>query len=110
MIRRQSKYRAVKTAGYDSKKEYLHAMKLKTLEKAGKISNLQQQVRFELLPKQQDDKGRCIFRAINYIADFVFTDEQGKKHVQDVKGMKTKEFIIKEKLFYYKYRQKIEII
>lgn len=45
-----NKYGAVKTRGYDSKKEAQRADELRLLERAGEISELQEQVRFELIP------------------------------------------------------------
>ena len=107
---RKSKYGAKKTDGYDSKREASYASCLHILAKRGEIKCLEKQKTFELLPKQVDKNGKCIYRGIKYIADFCFYDKDGNYHVQDVKGFKTKEFSIKEKLFYHKYGVKIEII
>lgn len=81
---------------FASKKEYSRYYELKLLEKAKVISNLQFQVKFEILPKQKDE------RSVKYIADFVYI-ENGKTVVEDSKGYRTKEYIIKRKLFKYKY-------
>lgn len=110
MIYKRSKYRAVKTNGYDSKREARYASQLHLLQQAGEITNLEEQKRFELLPKQTDSNGKCIFRAIYYVADFCFYDKEGKYHVQDVKGLKTDVFSLKEKLFYHRYHFPIEIV
>lgn len=45
-----SKYHAVKTNGYDSAREAERARQLHLLQQAGAISELQEQVRFELIP------------------------------------------------------------
>ena len=70
--------------------------------RAGLISNLREQVRFELIPTQRDAAGKLIERAVHYVADFVYTDnETGQPVVEDVKGVRTKEYIIKRKLMHY---------
>jgi hypothetical protein len=78
-------------------------MDLKFLEKAKEISGLQEQVAFELIPAQFEvvnEKNSCIERSCKYIADFVYTDRDGKKVVEDVKSpiTRTKDYIIKRKL------------
>ena len=73
---------------------------LKLLEKAGKIQNLELQPHF-LLQEAFKKNGRT-YRKIEYIADFKYI-ENGQVIVEDVKGMETKEFKIKRKLFEYKY-------
>ena len=58
---------------FDSRKEYRRWCELKLIERAGEIGNLQRQVRFHLLPAQYDERtGKCIERAVDYIADFVY--------------------------------------
>lgn len=76
---------------FDSKKEANRYLQLKLLERAGEIQDLQLQVKFELIPKQKGE------RACNYIADFVYT-QNGETIVEDTKGFKTPEYIIKRKL------------
>ena len=105
---------------FDSKKEHARFNQLSLLEKAGVITNLQRQVKFELIPAQYENvsreeyikskgkktKGKCIERACNYIADFVY-ETDGKRVVEDTKGFKTKDYIIKRKLLLYRYGIKI---
>ena len=86
------KYRNVKTAGYDSKKEAKRGAELKLLLRAGEISDLREQVRFEVIPKNPPE------RAAHYIADFVYIDKDGLQTVEDVKGFKTADYILKRKL------------
>ena len=85
---------------YDSEKEYNRYCELKLLERAGIIKDLQRQVEYELLPKQDGE------RAVKYKADFVYT-ENGKQIVEDVKGCRTKDYIIKRKLMLYQHGIKI---
>ena len=40
-------------------------------------------------------------RKITYTPDFMFEDKNGKIHIVDVKGMKTNEFKLKEKMLKY---------
>lgn len=96
---------------FDSKKEYARWCELKLLEKAKEISGLQRQVAYELIPSQWEGEGKnrkCIERAISYKADFVYKDKDGKVHVEDAKGMRTKEYIIKRKLMLYVHGIRIE--
>ena len=92
---------------FDSIKEARRYSELLLLEKAGKISNLQRQVEFELIPVQREPdkvgvrggkiKGKTIEHAAKYVADFVYV-EDGETVVEDVKGYRTPEYKLKRKL------------
>ena len=73
---------------------------LKQLEDLGVIKDLKLQVKFELQPSYKY-KDQTI-RAINYYADFTYIQD-GKLIVEDTKGFKTKEYLLKKKLLLYKY-------
>jgi hypothetical protein len=83
---------------HDSRKEATRWSELLILERAGVISDLKRQVRYELIPKQEGE------RDVYYIADFEYI-ENGKKVVEDVKGYKEglayRVFVIKRKLMLY---------
>lgn len=106
--RDRSKYGNIRVGAHASVKEHRRAAKLRMLEQAGEISNLREQVRYTLIPAQYvaggtDSKGRKVMqmaeRACCYVADFVYTDnETGLTVVEDTKGMRTKDYIIKRKL------------
>ena len=103
-----SKYGNIKTRTsdgilHDSIKEANRWCELNLLLRAGKIQDLQRQVKYELIPKQDGE------RAVSYIADFVYT-ENGKKVVEDVKGMRTKEYKLKKKMMLYFHGIKIREI
>lgn len=102
-----SKYKAQKTTvdgiTYDSRKEAQRAQELRLMLKAGIISNLREQVPYELIPAQKNEYGKVIERAVIYKADFVYDDEKGKTVVEDTKGVRTKEYILKRKLLLYMY-------
>jgi hypothetical protein len=104
---------------YDSKKEYRRHVELSLLERAGTITDLQRQVKFVLIPAKYEtferygkkgqrlkDGQRCIEKECAYFADFVYT-ENGKKVVEDTKGFKTKDYIIKRKLMLWVHGIKI---
>ncbi len=90
------------TAGitHDSLKEENRSAELHLLERKGIIRNLQEQVRFTLIESQSGEYRKE--RPVAYIADFVFeeqlADGSWKKIVEDTKGHKTKDYIIKRKL------------
>lgn len=83
---------------FDSQKEARRYHELKLRQQAGEISGLECQKVFELIPKQVDEDGKCIERDCKYIADFVYTDKDGRTVVEDTKGYKTPDYIIKRKL------------
>jgi len=84
---------------FDSKKEARRYSELLLLERAGAIQGLQRQVKFELIPSQRYD-GKVVERPCHYIADFTY-HENGNLIVEDTKGLKTKDYIIKRKLLLY---------
>lgn len=87
---------------FDSKKEFARYNELKILEKAKKITNLRRQVKYELIPSQKDDRGKVIERAVIYVADFVYFDlEAYKEVVEDTKGFRTKDYILKRKMMLF---------
>ena len=96
-----SKYRNQKVVtphgAFDSKREYRRYQELMLLQRAGKISELRRQVKYELLPSQRMD-GKCVERPLHYIAD-----------VEDVKGYRDPasagyaKYVIKRKLMLYRY-------
>jgi len=99
---------------FDSIKESRRYAELKLLQRANKITDIQLQVTFELLPSLFEPdiigkrggirKGKAIENAVKYIADFVYYDvDKGKRIVEDSKGFRTKEYVIKRKLFKQKY-------
>ena len=94
---------------FDSKREATRYLELKTLEKAGKISLLERQKKFVLIPAQYEPdiigprggkkKGKLLEHECAYVADFVYYDEEAKEIViEDTKGVRTPDYIIKRKL------------
>lgn len=98
---------------FDGRKEASRYCELKLLERAGQIQNLELQKAFELIPAQYEtyerygkkgqrlkDGKRCIEKSCIYKADFCYT-ENGEFVVEDSKGFRTKDYIIKRKLMLY---------
>ena len=96
---------------FDSKAEANRYLYLRDAQKRGDIKNLQMQVKYVLIPAQYEHdrtgkvcgkiKGRLLEREISYRADFTYEDKDGNLIVEDVKGMKTKEYILKRKMMLY---------
>ena len=92
---------------FDSKKEMNRYAELELMERAGVIRNLQRQVPFILIPTQKDLSGKVLEHSCRYYADFVY-EKDGKKIVEDTKGFKTTEYIIKRKLMLLRYGIQIQ--
>lgn len=124
---RYNKYSNIKTKTsdgieFDSKTEARRWIELKLLERAGEIEDLQRQVKYILIPAQYEtieryskkgerlkDGTKLIERECAYVADFVYRDKKtGNTVVEDTKGVKTKEYIIKRKLMLYVHQIKIK--
>ena len=102
---------------FDSHKELRRYLELRLLERSEQINGLKRQVKFELIPAQREPdktgkrggmiKGKTLEQSCDYYADFVYKDRQGNTVVEDTKGMRTKEYIIKRKLMLYFHGIKI---
>lgn len=110
---------------FDSKKEARRYWELKLLQRAGKITDLQLQREFELIPAQYEtferygktgkrlqDGKRCIEKSCTYKADFCYMQD-GQLVVEDVKGYRDPasapyaKFVIKRKLMLWVHGIKI---
>ena len=116
---------------FQSKKEGNRYCELKLLQRAGEISDLELQKKYELVPAQYETvetgeyykvgekKGQpktkqvCVEQALCYVADFVYK-ENGQTVVEDVKGFRDPGsstyayFVIKRKLMLYFHGIKIK--
>jgi hypothetical protein len=86
---------------FDSKKEADEYHRLKTLKQRGIVTHLELQPKFEL--QRSFVKNGIRYRAIYYVADFRVKYNDSRIEIIDTKGFKTKEFLIKQKLFEFKY-------
>lgn len=106
---------------FDSKVEASRWSELVMLTKAGKIRDLKRQVRIVLQPKFKTAgdilDGTVSIRAIEYVADFTYEEWKDKTGftldgrvippfwqfmIEDRKGMRTKDYILKKKMLLYK--------
>lgn len=93
---------------FDSAREAHRYSELLVLLKAGEISELRMQVKYILIPAQREPDtigpkggrkpGKVIEHEVSYVADFVYKDREGNEIVEDTKGFRTKDYIIKRKL------------
>lgn len=98
---------------FDSKKEMQRYIVLKNAENSGVISNLELQVKYELIPSVREEyiehlktkdkvKTRTLQLPITYTCDFQYLKD-GVLIVEDVKAspkMLPKEFVLKEKMMF----------
>lgn len=120
----RNKYQAIKTVvngiEFDSRKEARRYQELLLLQRAGVIQDLKMQVKYILIPAQYEtyerygkngqrlkDGQRLLEKECAYVADFVYT-ENGIEIVEDTKGVKTKDYIIKRKLMLYTHGIRIK--
>ena len=105
---------------FDSLREARRYRELSLLQRAGEITGLELQKEYELIPAQYEtfprygkkgqritDGKRCIEKPVKYKADFVYK-VGGVAIVEDTKGVKTKDYIIKRKLMLYVHGIKIK--
>lgn len=110
---------------FDSRKEAQRYWELKLLQRAGKISDLQLQREFELIPAQYEtyprygktgkrlqDGKRCVEKSCTYKADFCYKQD-GQLIVEDTKGYRDPasagyaKFVIKRKLMLWRHGIKV---
>lgn len=102
---------------FDSGREYARYNNLKMLQNAGIITDLKRQVKFVLIPTQRAyttevykkgkhkgelKLGKVIEKECAYYADFTYK-KNGILVVEDTKGVKTKDYILKRKMMLYFY-------
>lgn len=97
---RRSKYGAkpkvVDGIKFASTREAERYVELKAEQQAGLISGLELQPEYLLLPAQRRPDGKAE-RAIHYVADFRYRRGDASV-VEDVKGLRTRDYVIKRKL------------
>jgi hypothetical protein len=94
----RTKYGNRPTNGYSSKGEEKRAQELELMQRAGLIRDLQSQVKMEIIPKQDGE------RAAHYVADWTYTDcLTGAEIIEDFKGFRTPEYVLKRKLVLQRY-------
>ncbi len=110
-----SKYGAKKVTidgiTFDSKAEGRYYEHLQKLKKTGVVEDFEMQKVFTLLDRFAHPQTGRIVRAVTYRADFEVYYTDGRVEVVDVKGfMKNPVFLIKQKLFMFRYQIPLVIV
>ena len=90
---------------FSSDVEYRFYVYLLSKQEKGIVKNIIIQPKY-LLQEKYEKYGKKVL-PIHYISDFEVTYENGDIITYDVKGMSTPDFILKKKIFDYKYPDKI---
>ena len=112
MRKSKSKYKNNKVeldgVTFESELEAKYYKHLKKMKEMGEVVNFELQPRITLL--EGFEKNGKKFRPIYYLADFKVEYANGEKEVVDIKGMVTKDFAIKRKLFEKQYAESLKLI
>ena len=105
--RKKNKYNARKTVmcghTFDSKREADYYLELLARKQAGEIVRIGFQPQYTLLEGFKDNTGKKQ-KPITYTADFFVTYADGHSEVIEVKGVRTRDYLLRKKLFLYKMR------
>ena len=105
--RKKNKYNARKTVmcghTFDSKREADYYLELLARKQAGEIVRIGFQPQYTLLEGFKDNTGKKQ-KPITYTADFFVTFADGHSEVIEVKGVRTRDYLLRKKLFLYKMR------
>ena len=111
---KESKYHSQKITvsgkSFDSIKEANRYSELVLAQRSGEITELECQVPFLLIPSQKGENGMVIEKPVKYIADFVYKSKNGTVVVEDTKGVRTADYVIKRKLMLYFHKIQIKEI
>ena len=100
--RKPNKYHARKTTVYgrtfDSKREAEWYMMLREKQRLGKIKHIECQPTYTLLEGFRDNQGKPQ-KPITYTPDFLVEYDDGRREVIEVKGMRTRDYLLRKKMF-----------
>ena len=106
--RKPHKYNARKTTvcgrTFDSKREAEWYMMLREKQQLGKIKHIECQPTYTLLEGFRDNQGKPQ-KPISYTPDFLVEYDDGRREVIEVKGVKTRDYLLRKKLFLYMMRK-----
>ena len=104
---KENKYHARKTTVYgitfDSKREAEYYLILREKQRLGEIKSIDLQPTYTLLDGFRDNTGKEQ-KPITYTADFLVEYDDGRREVIEVKGVRTRDYLLRKKLFLYKMR------
>lgn len=105
--KKANKYHARKTTVYgrtfDSKREADYYLELLARKQAGEIVRIGFQPSYTLLAGFKDNTGKKQ-KPITYTADFFVTYADGRHEVIEVKGVRTRDYLLRKKLFLHMMR------
>lgn len=105
--KKPNKYGARKTMmcgrTFDSKREAEYCLELLDLKRRGIVMHIELQPSYELLEGFTDNMGKK-HRPITYTPDFLVRYADGRLEAIEVKGMKTRDYVLRKKLFLHKMR------
>ena len=105
--KKPNKYNARKTTvcghTFDSKREGDVYLELLAKQRSGEIVRIAFQPQYTLLEAFTDNEGKKQ-RAITYTADFFVTYADGRSEVIEVKGVRTRDYLLRKKLFLHMMR------
>ena len=83
---------------FPSRKEASYYLLYRDMLKRGEIVKLELQPKFTLIPSFKGKDGKTE-KSVNYTADFRLTYPDGHVVIVEVKGYKTRDYVIRRKLF-----------
>ena len=105
--RKANKYGAQKTTvcghTFDSRREAEIYLDLLSRKQAGEIVRIELQPSYTLLAGFTDNQGNKQ-KPITYTADFFVTYADGRHEVIEVKGVRTRDYLLRKKLFLHMMR------
>lgn len=106
--RKKNKYNARKTVmcgrTFDSRREAEVYLELLSQKQAGEIVRIGFQPSYTLLAGFKDNTGKNQ-KPITYTADFFVTYADGRSEVIEVKGRRTRDYLLRKKLFLHMMRE-----
>nr|DAQ51931.1 MAG TPA: Endonuclease [Caudoviricetes sp.] len=106
--KKPNKYNARKTVMcghvFDSKREAEIYLDLLSRKQHGEIIRIGLQPSYTLLAGFKDNTGKNQ-KPITYTADFFVTYADGRNEVIEVKGVRTRDYMLRKKLFLHKMRE-----
>ena len=104
----KNKYNARKTTVYgrtfDSKREADYYLELLARKQAGEIVRIGFQPSYTLLAGFKDNTGKNQ-KPITYTADFFVAYADGRNEVIEVKGVRTRDYLLRKKMFLHMMRE-----
>lgn len=89
---------------FPSKRESEYYLVYKDMLEHGEIVKLELQPKFIIIPAYTNHAGKKV-RPCHYTADFLLHFPDARKMVVEVKGFRTRDYMLRRKLFEWQYRE-----